>query len=414
LSKIRKSLLQWVFAGSYLMRWNDKLRPTELWEIDKQGHKMILAFVLWFENSKSLPLGPRVKLANEIIEGGIFDYFYRLVITDIKPPVFYRIKENKEHYDELTAYVLDILEPIIKPLDDGFWQRMCAYYTHDEGENTLAKRILAAAHIFASNWEFNLIKPLNSFDDEISTIDKSFQEQLESYTDLHSFKDILDKNAALGKFANLIGQLRFQIRWTQLPRIPATSVLGHMFLVAVYAYFFSIDVKACMARSNNNFFCGLLHDMPELLTRDIISPVKHSVKNLPKIIQEYEEEEMQMRIFNPLNRDGYGDLVERISYYLGLEIGSEFKECIRDKDGKITVMQSFAELQEKGNLDELDPKDGSMLKVCDLLAAFMEAQSSISNGISSPAMLKASFRLRAELAKYQSSIAIQSLLADFD
>ena len=30
----------------------------------------------------------------EVIEGGIFDYFYRLIITDIKPPVFYRIKAN--------------------------------------------------------------------------------------------------------------------------------------------------------------------------------------------------------------------------------------------------------------------------------------------------------------------------------
>ncbi|MDR0467046.1 MAG: phosphohydrolase, partial [Deltaproteobacteria bacterium] len=43
---IRKSLLQLVFSGAYMLRWNDKLRPFPLWELDKQGHKMILAWLL--------------------------------------------------------------------------------------------------------------------------------------------------------------------------------------------------------------------------------------------------------------------------------------------------------------------------------------------------------------------------------
>jgi putative hydrolase of HD superfamily len=40
---IRKSLLELIFSGAYLLRWNDKLRPVELLEIDKQAHKMLLA-----------------------------------------------------------------------------------------------------------------------------------------------------------------------------------------------------------------------------------------------------------------------------------------------------------------------------------------------------------------------------------
>ncbi len=34
---IRKSLLQFVFSGAYMKRWNDKLRPVELMEVDKQA-----------------------------------------------------------------------------------------------------------------------------------------------------------------------------------------------------------------------------------------------------------------------------------------------------------------------------------------------------------------------------------------
>lgn len=34
-----------------LRRWNDKLRPVELYEIDKQAHKMIVAWMLTLLNS---------------------------------------------------------------------------------------------------------------------------------------------------------------------------------------------------------------------------------------------------------------------------------------------------------------------------------------------------------------------------
>ena len=95
---IRKSLLQLIFSGSFMKRWNDKLRPMELVEVDKQGHKMILAFVLYILNAKKVPEKERNDLAEDIILGGIFDYLYRLVITDIKPPIFYKIKANPAHY----------------------------------------------------------------------------------------------------------------------------------------------------------------------------------------------------------------------------------------------------------------------------------------------------------------------------
>ncbi|MDE8731396.1 HD domain-containing protein, partial [Desulfovibrio desulfuricans] len=97
----------------------------------------------------------------------------------------------------------------------------------------------------------------------------------------------------------------FQVRWTQAPRIPATSVLGHMFIVASYAYCFSLAVDACPARANNNFFCGLFHDLPEVLTRDIISPVKQSISDLPKIIKEYEDKELVRRVYGPLRAVGF-------------------------------------------------------------------------------------------------------------
>lgn len=413
MSGIRKSLLQFVFSGSYMKRWNDKLRPVELIEVDKQGHKMIVAWLLLQLNGAHLPEDERLALGEAVVEGGIFDYFYRLVITDIKPPVFYRIRENEEHYRQLTQWVLEELERIVSPLDAGLWERLVAYFERRD-HDTLADRILNAAHLYASGWEFNVIKPFNAFDDEMGDIDGSFQRRLGELTDVRGVVELIGGTSnAVGRFANLCGQLRFQKRWSQTPRIPETSVLGHMFIVACYGYFFSVVLGACKARRQNDFFTGLFHDLPELLTRDIISPVKRSVERLPELIREYEEQELDRRVFRPLTEAGHGALADRIGYFLGIETGSEFDETIRD-GGKVVKVDLDA-LQGWANRDAFDPKDGRVLKVCDTMAAFIEAHTSIRNGITSPHLQEAQARLRAEHRKVVlGPLHVGALFADFD
>jgi putative hydrolases of HD superfamily len=79
-------------------------------------------------------------------------------------------------------------------------------------------------------------------------------------------------------FIDMVGQLRFQKRWAHSPRVPETSVLGHMLIVAILSYLISLERRACPQRASNNYFAGLFHDLPEVLTRDIISPIKRSVE----------------------------------------------------------------------------------------------------------------------------------------
>ncbi len=424
MSGIRKSLLQFVFSGASMSRWNDKLRPVELVEIDKQGHKMIVAWLLYELNSRHLAAQDRLDLGQKIVEGGIFDYLYRLVITDIKPPVFYRIRENEEDYRKLTAWVLAKLEHIVRPLDEGFWQRLVQYFDTARPEH-LADRILSAAHSYASGWEFNVIKNLNTFDPEMKEIEESFKVRLGEFMDIAGVQDLMHdqdvldassvtvKASPLGAFASFCGQLRFQKRWSQTPRIPESSVLGHMFIVASYGYFFSLQLGAKQARRNNNFFCGLFHDLPELLTRDIISPVKQSVASLAELIRAYEDQELERRIFAPLRQTGQEALVERLCYFLGMEIGSEFKECVV-KEGKVCAVD-FADLQADLGEDCYDPKDGCMLKMCDILAAFMEAHTSIRNGIAPPELWEAMARFRNKhRGEVLGNIHMGALFADFD
>ncbi len=410
---LRKSLLQLIFSGSFMKRWNDKLRPKELLEVDKQAHKMIVAWMLLYLNTRNMDLDRRLEIGARVVEGGVFEYLYRLVITDIKPPVFYQIKANPAHYRQLTDWVLEQLKPRVECLGPEFWDALRQWLDHPE-EGDLARRILDAAHSYASNWEFNLIRRAQDHDDELEEIEESFQGQLETHRDLSGMSELLQgTGSSLGRLAHLSGQLRFQIRWSQTPRVPETSVLGHMFIVACFSYFFSMAVGACAARRQNNFFAGLVHDLPELLTRDIISPVKRSVARIGDLIREYELKELDKRVFRPLQQGGHADLGERLAYFLGLAVGSEFSSTVILEDGIMAV--AWEQLQTTYNQDRFDPKDGELIKICDSLAAFMEAYTSLRNGIASDQLQQALWRIR-EQYKHASlgGVHVGALLADFD
>ncbi len=410
---IRKSLLQLLFSGAYMKRWNDKLRPMELYEIDKQSHKMMVAWMLFELNSKNMSLSEKLALGSRIVEGGLFEYFYRLVITDIKPPVFYQIKAIPEHYERLTAWVLEQLMPVIQILGDDFCTRMRDYLAVPD-HHDLAGRILFASHLYASRYEFNLIKDLNPSDEELEDIEQSFHSSLREYDDIDGVPELLEHGSTLNRFASLCGRLRFQTRWSQTPRVPDTSVLGHMFIVASFVYFFGLEHNACQARLQNNFFAGLFHDLPEVLTRDIISPVKRSVSGIAGLIREYEENALNNRVFSPLEKGGHTCLSERLKFYLGIEDASEFLTVARLEGDLVEV--SFEQMQTDYNRNEFDPKDGKLLKICDNLAAFIEAYAAVRNGISSDQLQQSLWRIRNSYHKepYQHGVHIGALMADFD
>ena len=43
---IRKGLVERFYEAASIQRWNDHVRPVELTELDKQAHKMVIAYVI--------------------------------------------------------------------------------------------------------------------------------------------------------------------------------------------------------------------------------------------------------------------------------------------------------------------------------------------------------------------------------
>ena len=106
---IHKTFILKLYNAANMQRWNDKIRPVELRELDKQAHKMMIAWFLGkFEEEQGFDW-------LEIIEGGIFEFLQRIVLTDLKPQVFNRIKEDQARYNELNKWVFNQLEPVISP-----------------------------------------------------------------------------------------------------------------------------------------------------------------------------------------------------------------------------------------------------------------------------------------------------------
>ncbi len=363
---ITKGLLDKIYEAASIQRWNDHVRPVEFTELDKQAHKMILAYVFAkLEESEGHAQVDWIRL----IEGGIFEFFPRVILTDIKAPVFHKLMSRKGR--EINDHVLKNMEEDLSELGGDFGRNF-KQYLFDPNYARFEKRILKAAHYLATNWEFQIIYNTAPFIYGIDKTKEEIENQIEDHYDLIGVQKLALRKKSFG-FIDLCAQLRFQQRWAHSPRVPKTSVLGHMLIVAMMSYFCSMEMGACPKRAYNNFFSGLFHDLPEVLTRDIVSPVKSMVEGLEAIIKDYEKMQFEERILPLLP----SSIREEIVYFIQDEFSNRILEAgdIR-KDIPGERMKDY-------NRDDFSPVDGEVIRACDKLAAFIEASLSIRHGISS-------------------------------
>lgn len=359
---IRKSLLLKPYDAAYMQRWNDKIRPVELRELDKQAHKMIIAFILakYQEDKEKIDW---IKL----IEACLFEFLQRIVLTDLKPQLFHRIQEDSKGYAALNNWIYQQLEPMIIPLNEGkFAKRFLAYINTKTSKNSqITRKILNASHFYATRWEFGIIKQPNADIYEIKEIEDSLDKEMKRYSSIIGISK-LETDVDIKKFCDLCGLLRFQLRWSQTERIPKTSVLGHMLIVAIYSYFISLELKLGETRLVNNFYNGLFHDFPEVLTRDVIAPVKTSIKGLDSIIKKYENEQMKKEVYNSLP--------------------SKWRK----------QMRKYTATEFKSEISGPYAKDGDLVEAADHLAAFIEAYLAIKNGSGDQTFYKAKEHFRKQ------------------
>jgi putative hydrolase of HD superfamily len=395
---MRKSLVLKLFDGFTIQRWNDKIRPVELTEMDKHAHKMMIAYCLAkYEESE----GKKIEWHN-LIRGGIFELLRRVTLSDIKSPIYRKIKEKyHDTFLKLNQWIFSELEPTIDNKD--IESELNSYLLEENSIDRLSQDILDAAHIYASYWEFQIIKKATPDNNQIYSIERIMLNDINNYLHLKGMQMILSK-MPISSFIDLVGQLRFQIRWGNTTRIPITSVLGHSLMVACLNYFFSRELDACETRLKNNFWNGLFHDLPEAATRDIISPVKGAVSELPKIIGEIEEELVEEEIYPYIEDEWKNDF----RYYIRDEFASKIK-----KNDKIEYVTSD-DINKNYNYDDCCPLDGEITKCSDHLSAFVEAYKAIESGIKAPQIVDGLHNLKNMYkGKKVAGLNLGSIYADF-
>jgi putative hydrolase of HD superfamily len=397
-TSLNHGLLSLLYDAASIRRWNDQINPMDFTELDKQAHKMIIAYVLAkFADEEEAASVNWLRL----LEGGIFEMLHRIVLTDVKPPVFHRMMSEKGR--ELNQWVIGHLEPHTAAVQGGFHDRLHQYF-FDSDYALPEKRLLKAAHFLATQWEFNILYQLCPFINGIEAIRQEIENQIEDHYDLLGVQKISLKRKTAG-FVDLCGQLRFQKRWSQSPRIPPTSVLGHMLLVAILTYLSLREARVSDHRVVNGFLAALFHDLPEVLTRDITSPIKGAVEGLDDIIKEYERRQMEDRLL-PLLPQNWHD---EIRYYTENEFDNRARV-----DGKTKHDLTFEELGANFDRPENKPVDGEIIRCCDHLAAFIEVSLSIRHGITSKHLADGAERLYAMYrTRKVGSIDFAAVFADF-
>lgn len=364
------------FDAVNMHRWNDHIRPLDLTELDKQAHKAAITWILGkyeeHENGTELDW-------TRIIEGCLFSFMKRTVLTDLKPQLLHRMED--ERFEEVNDYVLSVIRKEIPDIDDALFSRFREYIGSDH--SSTEDRIVAAAHYLATNWEFNLIYGMNSRSYGIEQTRATINMEMSEFTDMIGVKKVLATQSM--SFVDLIGQLRFQKRWTRVPRIPETTVLGHSLMVGIMMYLHDLEAGADDRQRYNDFFSGLFHDLPEVLTKDVISPVKVSVHGLVDLLDQYEHEMIESKMM-PL-------------------IPDEWR-----KEFSFLLFDPFSVKDDR----EFGRVAGRELKMCDVFCAYIEANVSRRYGITSSKLREGEESLRRRLEEEGACIRASDLMKRFD
>jgi putative hydrolase of HD superfamily len=393
-----------LFGGFSILRWNDRLRPTELVEIEHHALKSILTYFLGktVEHSST----NKTTFWREIVDGNIYDLLGKITTSDIQTEVRQKLKKTAGE-DFVKLIVEDWNKPALGIKKSQNFEK---YIGATVGAEAIKFPILRFAHKYVTRCEFEIIKKFSldtidnrRIENEInSSIKKSLNSSLEKIAE-----ELENDDSDILSVFRIIERLRYQIRWSQTPRIPSTSVLGHCMYCAVLAYFISVEAGLESDRIVNNFYAALFHDMPEALSRDIISPVKKAAIKIEEQIAQIERELCEDRILKKIPEvwkadfrfitgqmcyKGENNLIDTqldTTKYNANDQREEFKKHGEFSNRiKVTDNPTY-EIIPWGNeiMDSYRSKygvDGELLKICDLISSYMEARMSMQHGIRSP------------------------------
>lgn len=269
-----------------LKRWSSDITESGRNELGKQALNVICCYILATEyevrTEKRLDWSLFPKIA-------LFRAFQKAYVNvDIRENTLHEIEgsENPQKlFNKVTARVID------HETDEDFCDCI------KEGCETLEESIFKAATKIATLLELLEIKnKVHNFKDVYNEIVSSAKQ----YYDIPGFRSIFKKlkrkkwkiarafQKNTTKVLEDVSTLRNRDRWSVHSHPVKCSVLGHLFETAAIAYFVSLEHGLSEKDATINFFIGAFHDVAEVYTGDIPSPIKDYIKDFRKRSEEFE------------------------------------------------------------------------------------------------------------------------------
>lgn len=410
--------LKRLFEGYFILRWNDWIHPIPLVEMDRHGHRMMLAFLMGHIQEKN----DRKIDWSYLIVGGTFHLLRKLVFSDLKPAVSSRLyKNNPQVIYRMNQYVLSQAMNWL----DAQSAHLLGMYVQEDPEISYPAthrkqtyRLLRAASKLVTLREFQLLKRVNLEGEEVYRIEREILDDLYAYTDIEPLNSFLFQRP-IAQFNQIIEKLRYQRRWSQMYKVPVTSVMGHSAFVATLSWFlvnhilhsrgllYPLDATPPVVICT--YFAALFHDLAEAVTRDIVRPVKEwfiealqeerSLRGVDAYGREdtesYDkikaiEDELLQEALALLREEGVPHLETILRYFSQ----KEFTDRCMTEEGGIQKVDDHVLLS---TTMDVCPVWGRIIDLADNLAAYVEARQSVEMGVRPEGLVRAVNGIRSFL-----------------
>lgn len=273
-----------------IVRWNNFPRVVDIKHLDNVGATLHTAlFLAHFEQRNGAEIDS-LHLIKKIIFSSLAD----LVLSDINSGTKSFIKRaNPEMFETLYyqafQYFLDQDAPL---------------YLKKDFQDTLTRKdrakedmILTAAKKYVGLFEAKSNAQVYPFIYEVplAELQKSLQE---IGVELPSLEFLL-RNESSQKYLSHMYRLVSALRWNMRQRLYPVSVMSHKVIVAYLVYIIGMTGNQQGEKDDilSLLYRAIYHDVPELITGDIVTPTKKAVPGFSELLEQVEKDMLEQYFF---------------------------------------------------------------------------------------------------------------------
>ena len=305
--------------GLSIKRWNNFPRVVDTTHMDNLWMTLHVALFLAYHEER-LSWKKLDKLF--LMKYTLFESFNDLILSDIYAGTKINLQKQEEVlYHELQnithSYIHNFPGKVI--LKNDYLRTV-----KDEAHETEKALYLASKKYV---WLLEATPNAKIFPDAYAKVIGHMKKYLaEASEDLKSLEFLrYDKNSQ--KYLLQLQRLCFCMRWNRYRRLFPISVMAHQAVVMYLSYCIAIQEKLPKKQVEDMMLKAIYHDVPEIITGDVVSPTKTAVDGLKEVLGRVEEQMVEEDLFVYLDQDYENFVSPYILDPFSWENGKKVKYC---------------------------------------------------------------------------------------